>query len=423
MVAGSPARAMAATETTTPVTAPAPTTPRVLLDGYPLPFPDVPPTIIDNRTLVPFRAIAEALGVSITWHQETHSIDATAADLGLNVHLAIGQNSMSVNGKPIELDVPPQIVDSRTLVPLRAFSSAFNVQVGWDQPTRTVSLTSPARQMQMLGFYALGSYAERQYVANFSDMAYGWSSLTAKGQVDTTSTEYRWPEPDGATTGDTLLTAAAASHTRRYLMLFRTDGDNQLTALVKDSTLSAQAAANIAAAVQAHGFDGVVLDLEGLGLDDKNQPLQGAALQQVRQGYTRLVTEVAAQLHARGQRLILALPPLNGAYPGYDYAALAPQADQLMIMAYDYQKAQRTDPEPLDRVDEAIRLALGQVPAQKLLLGIEVGSDGTYETAATLPQKIGLAKRYGLGGISLWRLGVLGADRMNAINAAAMPLK
>lgn len=55
-------------------------------------------------------------------------------------------------------------------------------------------------------------------------------------------------------------------------------------------------------------------------------------------------------------------------------------------------------------MDEAIQLALKQVDKDKLILGISRGS----ETAASINTKIGLAKRYDLKGIALWRLGIIG---------------
>ncbi|MNW65511.1 hypothetical protein D3C74_438990 [compost metagenome] len=71
-------------------------------------------------------------------------------------------------------------------------------------------------------------------------------------------------------------------------------------------------------------------------------------------------------------------------------------------MAYAYEG--ETGPEPMNKVDEAIRLALQQVSKDKLILGISVYS----ENKTSVNAKIGLAKRYGLKGIAIWRLGLIG---------------
>ncbi|MFC4807702.1 hypothetical protein [Paenibacillus sp. GCM10023250] len=107
--------------------------------------------------------------------------------------------------------------------------------------------------------------------------------------------------------------------------------------------------------------------------------------------------------------LALALHPLNSSYRGYDYKALAAHADEIIMMAYEY--SYEDGPEPLNRIDEAIRLAVADVPKSKLVLGISMGS----ETAATVNGKIGLAKRYGLKGVAFWRLGLMGDQTMAAI--------
>ena len=44
------------------------------------------------------------------------------------------------NGTELTLDAPPRIVNDRTLIPLRAVAEAFGAQVGWDETTQTVTV-------------------------------------------------------------------------------------------------------------------------------------------------------------------------------------------------------------------------------------------------------------------------------------------
>lgn len=81
-------------------------------------------------------------------------------------------------------------------------------------------------------------------------------------------------------------------------------------------------------------------------------------------------------------------------------------------MAYAYEG--ETGPEPMNKVDESIRLALDQVSKEKLILGISVYS----ENEASVNAKIGLAKRYGLKGIAIWRLGIIGQPVLNRMGEA-----
>ena len=100
---------------------------------------DVPAQIIDSRTMVPLRAIFEALGASVEWDDATKTVTSVKGDT--TVKLTIGQASINVNGEDKALDVPAQIVDSRTLVPVRAIAESFGCDVAWDDPTKTVTIT------------------------------------------------------------------------------------------------------------------------------------------------------------------------------------------------------------------------------------------------------------------------------------------
>ncbi|MCL2838365.1 MAG: copper amine oxidase N-terminal domain-containing protein [Oscillospiraceae bacterium] len=116
----------------------------VVLNGEILEF-DVPPQIIDNRTMVPMRAIFETLGMSVHWMEADRQIVALGAVYG--IQMRIGDYEMTRTSfatlvgdedPPIILDVPPMIVDNRTLVPLRAISEALGATVDWDSATQTV---------------------------------------------------------------------------------------------------------------------------------------------------------------------------------------------------------------------------------------------------------------------------------------------
>ena len=112
---------------------------RVVLNGEELTF-DVPPQIIDNRTMVPMRAIFEALGADVEWDGDTRTVTATQNDT--IIIMQINNVVISVNDEDITLDVPPLLVDNRTLVPVRAVAEGLNADVDWDGETRTVIITS-----------------------------------------------------------------------------------------------------------------------------------------------------------------------------------------------------------------------------------------------------------------------------------------
>src|SRR5690554_5114412 len=88
---------------------------------------DVSPEIINNRVMVPFRAIADALSANVNWEQDTKTITANKGNI--NVELTINSSKMFYNNTSIKLDSPPIIKNDRTLIPLRFFSEAFNCDV------------------------------------------------------------------------------------------------------------------------------------------------------------------------------------------------------------------------------------------------------------------------------------------------------
>ena len=110
---------------------------KVIINGNPVTF-DVNPIVINNRTLVPLRKIFETLGAEVQWDAATQTITATN---GLNnIKIGIGNSVAEKNGQAIELDIPPQIINNRTLVPLRFVSESFGANVNWDDSTKTINI-------------------------------------------------------------------------------------------------------------------------------------------------------------------------------------------------------------------------------------------------------------------------------------------
>ncbi|MBQ2940920.1 MAG: copper amine oxidase N-terminal domain-containing protein [Clostridia bacterium] len=117
----------------------------MIVDGKALKS-DVPPTIVEGRTMVPMRGIFEELGASVTWIADSQMIRATyrekIIDLKIDAKVLMLCNVATGEIKRTELDVAPFITDGRTLVPVRAISEALGAEVGWDNDTRTVTIKS-----------------------------------------------------------------------------------------------------------------------------------------------------------------------------------------------------------------------------------------------------------------------------------------
>ena len=106
---------------------------------------DVPAMTIDGRTMVPMRAIFEKFGMSVYWDGDTQSITALksiAEGQHNTIKMQIDNNIMTKNGESIELDVPPMVIDGRTLVPVRAIAEALDANVVWSNNLQAVGIST-----------------------------------------------------------------------------------------------------------------------------------------------------------------------------------------------------------------------------------------------------------------------------------------
>ena len=105
---------------------------------------DEPPTLVNGRTLVPLRAIFEALNVTPMWDPSTKTV--TAKTDKVDMKLKIGSTNAVVNGQSVSLDVPGTLVNGRTMVPARFIAETLGAQVDWDANTKTVKIVSADAQ-------------------------------------------------------------------------------------------------------------------------------------------------------------------------------------------------------------------------------------------------------------------------------------
>lgn len=111
---------------------------KIVVKGEEITGLDVPPLIIGERTMVPARAVFEKLGCEIAWNEDTQEVYVMhGSDL---ITLKIDSKTGSKNGTDFTMDTPAKIVNDRTLIPIRAVSEAIDYNVGWDDKTRTVTI-------------------------------------------------------------------------------------------------------------------------------------------------------------------------------------------------------------------------------------------------------------------------------------------
>lgn len=105
---------------------------------------DQVPVLSDGRTLVPMRAIFEAMGMEVFWFGSDKTVIAEGNNI--SIRLTVNRNELYISddmgSEEVKwLDVPACIIGGRTLVPLRAIGEACGAEVKWDDETKTVTIS------------------------------------------------------------------------------------------------------------------------------------------------------------------------------------------------------------------------------------------------------------------------------------------
>ncbi|MDR1541121.1 MAG: aldo/keto reductase [Clostridiales bacterium] len=96
------------------------------------------PSIVRDRTLLPVRAVVEAMGGSVSWSDDTQTAVLKCGDS--DISLTIGNASALLNNESVVLDVEPVIINNRTMLPIRFIAESFGYAVGWVGRTQTVTI-------------------------------------------------------------------------------------------------------------------------------------------------------------------------------------------------------------------------------------------------------------------------------------------
>jgi len=96
------------------------------------------PLISNGTTMVPIRAIVESLGGSVGWNAAARRLDIRLGSR--SVTMWVGKTTATVNGSSKTMSIAPAIIGGRTMIPLRFVAENLGCLVGWDQPTKGVTV-------------------------------------------------------------------------------------------------------------------------------------------------------------------------------------------------------------------------------------------------------------------------------------------
>ncbi|NPV93091.1 MAG: copper amine oxidase N-terminal domain-containing protein [Firmicutes bacterium] len=115
----------------------------IMVNGQPV-ATDIQPVAIDGRTMVPLRTVAEALQCDVEWRGSDKTVIITGRGKAkVYVQPGSGELRVVVNGFEVNGDVPPIIIDGRTLVPVRLIAESLGAKVDWDMENRVVVIDTP----------------------------------------------------------------------------------------------------------------------------------------------------------------------------------------------------------------------------------------------------------------------------------------
>lgn len=136
-------------------------TPTVYVDKSEIMFEDQNPVILgDGFTVVPARGVFEAMDAVVEWDAEERKVDVTSEDGNTLIRMFIDNSTMTVYDmtdmfstilsgqdfkapeKAVTLEVAPQIIGDRTMIPLRAISEALDAKVDWNGADYTIDITT-----------------------------------------------------------------------------------------------------------------------------------------------------------------------------------------------------------------------------------------------------------------------------------------
>jgi len=110
---------------------------------------DVPPQIIENVTMVPMRPIFEALDINVQWYESSKQIFA-ATNTGDTIFITPGSKTNYFNNFPQHFDVPAQVIGGHTFVPLRVVAQAIGADVIWAPAANAVIINTPEYKRNFL---------------------------------------------------------------------------------------------------------------------------------------------------------------------------------------------------------------------------------------------------------------------------------
>ena len=116
--------------------------PTMTVNGNDMPIDEqgTVPVIVNDRTLLPVRAVVEQMGGTVDWNGETQEVTLTYGEA--EIKLTIDSTEALLNGEKQALDVAPTVINDRTMLPIRFIAESFKFEVEWNEREQSVTITN-----------------------------------------------------------------------------------------------------------------------------------------------------------------------------------------------------------------------------------------------------------------------------------------
>lgn len=334
------------------------------------------PQIVDGRTMVPIRFIVEDQALQGKVGWDPADRKVLIDCQGKSFEFTIGSRWVVVDGVESSMDVSPYIYENRTFVPLRFIAENLGAVVGWNNAAREVTINF-ARQQRVFAYYYRNYNEFRDNASLFSDVAFRWFETNAKGDL---FYEY----------SDDYAGRLAFAHSRGIkchasVVLMDREALHELLSTPANRTRLIN---NLVTRVNSDGYDGVNVDFEFI-------PAADAKL------YTTFLAELKNALGNKTlSAAVFARTGQEKWATGYDYDGIGKAVDLVVVMAYDY--SYRTSAPgpvaPLWWVQDVAQYMCAHIPRSKVLLGLPTygydWSAGLPTTTVTLSKLNSIKEKY-----------------------------
>lgn len=347
------------------------------------------PFVVKQRTLIPIRDIAEALGATVTWNQERQEVTVELEDK--RMLLKIGSPTIIVNEVAIASEISPQIINSRTYVPLRVVSEQLGAQVQWHQNSRTITIDREVAEQATL-LEHIHAYTTVDYTNDPTP----YRALQVSGnQVSSISTFAHQVQSDGTIhmpygVNMQALDFAKTTGLPNYMLIHNLHGGtftrDVIHSVLSNPNYMDNLVDEVLYYIDLYEYDGVEVDFESVPAIDRDN-------------LTTFLQKLRDKLEPEGYTLMITVPaktydnPKDNWNGAYDYKAIGEIVDMIMIMSYDehWSGGSAGPISSLPWFEKVAEYASKTIPKEKVLMGIPLyGYDWPQNEKARVLKQAGI---------------------------------